>query len=296
MGTNNHLSIDAPDDHPSQSTGMREGKGRKRKGDGARTPKMRVKLFGGLNVIVAGEVIPDEAWKKNKSKLFFAHVVTNYGKAVNRERIIECLWPDLDHSRAVDNVYVTWCQVRRTLERAGSSSDYVSASNCMYRINTDLVESDVYEFDVLTRKMLFNNLNDKSLAQHIARMEQIYAGDLLSGTTCDPYLARMRRRYRDTYIDVLTFASQRALVHGDNAGALWFARKALNMENRREDVYQTLMRAQAAAGQRIPAMETFFMCKSYLDEELGVPLSRRTIELYERLLNDEEQEGGALGI
>jgi len=223
-------------------------------------------------------------------------VVTNYGKAVNRERIIECLWPDLDHSRAVDNVYVTWCQVRRTLERAGSSSDYVSASNCMYRINTDLVESDVYEFDVLTRKMLFNNLNDKSLAQHIARMEQIYAGDLLSGTTCDPYLARMRRRYRDTYIDVLTFASQRALVHGDNAGALWFARKALNMENRREDVYQTLMRAQAAAGQRIPAMETFFMCKSYLDEELGVPLSRRTIELYERLLNDEEQEGGALGI
>ena len=288
MGTTMQMSIDASDDQPSRSSGKQCGGRRKCSQEGARPPKMRVKLFGGLNVIVGGEVIPDGAWQKNKSKLFFAHVVTNYGKAVNRERIIECLWPDLDHSRAVDNVYVTWCQVRRTLERAVESSDYVSAGKSMYRINTDLVESDVYEFDVLTRKMLFNNLNDRSMAQHIARMEQIYTGELLSGTPCDPYLMRMRNRYRDTYIDVLIFASQRELVQGDNASALWFARKALNLENRREDVYQTLMRAQAAAGQRIPAMETFFMCKSYLDDELGVPLSRRTIELYERLLNDEE--------
>lgn len=288
MGTKERTSADGSGSPADRPTGKPAKEPREDARDEERIPKMRVKLFGGLNITVAGEVIPDAAWKKNKSKLFFAHVVTSNGRAVNREHIIECLWPDLDHMRAVDNVYVTWSQIRRMLERTVSSSAYVSSSKSMYRINADLVESDVYEFDVLTRKMLFNNLSDTSMAQHITRMEQIYTGELLSGMTCDPYLLRLRNRYRDTYIDVLIFASQRTLGHGDHASALWFARKALNMENRREDVYQTLMQAQAAAGQRIPAMETFFACKSYLDDELGVPLSRKTIELYERLLNDEE--------
>ncbi|MGI6220954.1 MAG: AfsR/SARP family transcriptional regulator [Coriobacteriales bacterium] len=288
MGTKTQRPIDAPENRESRQLGACDDAEAAKCQDGAKIPKMRVKLFGGLNITVAGEVIPDAAWKKSKSKLFFAHVVTSYGRAVNREHIIECLWPDLDQKRAIDNVYVAWSQIRRTFEKAGVSSAYVSSNKCMYRINTDLVESDVYEFDVLTRKMLFNNLSDKSMAQHIARMEQIYAGELLSGMSCDPFLTRLRNRYRDTYIDMLAAASQRTLAHGDHASALWFARKALNMENRREDVYQTLMLAQEAAGQRIPAMETFFMCKSYLDEELGVPLSRKTIEIYERLLNDDE--------
>lgn len=252
-----------------------------------RIPKMRVKMFGGLRVSVAGVEIPESAWSKNKAKLFFAHVVSRFGREVSREMLIESLWPNMDRARAVDNVYVTWSIVRRVVEDESGALPYLTASKSMYRINTDLVESDIYEFDVLARKMLFNALDQKSLSQQFTRMEQIYSGDLLAGLKCDPYLERLRRRYRDTYVDVLIAAANRLLGEGETPGALWFARKALNVETKREDVYQTLMLAQCAAGQRTSAMETYFMCKDALDAALGIPLSRKTVEIYERLLKGE---------
>ena len=54
------------------------------------------------------------------------------------------------------------------------------------------------------------------------------------------------------------------------------------------------MRAQTAAGQRSSAMETFFQCRRYLNESLGIDLSQRTSALYQRLLDDEAPVGEQL--
>lgn len=252
---------------------------------GAGYPEMEVNLFGGLRVRIEGEEVPDYAWSKNKAKLLFAYLVTRSGREIGRDALLDSLWPGMDHRRALNNLYVVWSAMRKALRNSSGECPYVIARGELYRIDSSRVWSDVAEFDELTKKMLFESHTQDEVEQLYLRIDQLYSGDFLAGVKCDQYLLRMRERYRDTYIDALLMASRKLLEIGNAPGALWFARKAFEMESAREDVYQTLMLAQIEAGQRTSAMETFFVCKKYLDQELGLPLSKKTLELYQRLLD-----------
>ncbi len=249
-------------------------------------PHMSVNLFGGLTVCIGEEKVPDSCWKKNKSKMMLAYLVTKFGHEVGRQELLHELWPDMDEERAIDSMYVVWASLKKALSVNGEAP-YLVNNGLTYKIDNSLVSSDVQEFDNLTREILFEDVDEKRLLEVFLQLERIYCGDILSGIQCGPNLERTRKRYRDTYVDVLTAASNSMVESGNCAGALWFARKAFEVDSEREDVYQALIRAQGAAGQRSAAIQTYFMCKEFLDKELGMPLSRRTISLYEDLLNDD---------
>ncbi len=254
--------------------------------NGKRIPRMRVCLFGGLRVYIDGERVPDACWTKGKSKTMLAHLVTKFGREVSRDFLLTVLWPEMEVRKAIDNFYVVWSALRRALRNQLGSSPYIRSSGTLYSIDSDLVESDVQEFDILVREVLFGRHNEQGLEEIFVRMDEVYIGDLLAGLKCDSVLLRLRSRYRDTYVDAL-LSGTRAMMEMDNgAAALWFARKAISLDSHREDVYQTLMLAQAFNGQRTAAMNTFFLCKEHLDKELGIEVSRRTSDIYERLLQD----------
>ncbi|MGI6216167.1 MAG: AfsR/SARP family transcriptional regulator [Coriobacteriales bacterium] len=256
---------------------------------GAEIPKMRVCVFGGLCVYLGEEQLPDGVWSKSKSKLMFAHLVTRFGREVSREVLMSCLWPDMDRKRALDNFYVTWAALRKTLKRGGSAS-YVIGHDSLYKIDSNLVESDIQDFDRITKEVLFKKCDRNRLDEMIVQLDTLYCGDILAGAQCDSYLERLRRRYKATFVDVLLLAADSMLKRGNTAGALWYSRRAFEVDSRREDVYQMLMISQGCSGQRSAAMETFFICKEYLDDELGISLSRKTLDIYDHLLNDDWPE------
>lgn len=251
-----------------------------------RRENMYVQLFGGLSVYVDGKRLRDEKWTKKKSKLLFAHLVLRFGRTLSRDALISYLWPQSLDRRAVDNLYVNWAAVKRAVTPRGDTRPFVINSGMLYSINSDLVTSDVEEFDALARRMLFGEVGVQEVREICLEMDRLYIDDLLSGIKCDPQLESMRKRYRDTYIDVLVMAAEIMLAAGDVMASLWFARKALSLETRREDVYQTLMRSQGMSGQRTAVMQTFSDCKRNLLLELGVKPSKKTIDLYNQLMRE----------
>ena len=54
------------------------------------------------------------------------------------------------------------------------------------------------------------------------------------------------------------------------------------------DTYTTLMEAQIAAGQRTAALDTYFACRRYLADELGIDPSAHTVRLYRDIIEAEE--------
>ena len=80
----------------------------------------------------------------------------------------------------------------------------------------------------------------------------------------------------------------RLVEAGEVRGGLWFAREALKHDRSREDAYTALMEAQIAAGQRTAALETYFACRRYLTNELGIDPSLRTVQLYRDIIEAEE--------
>ena len=71
--------------------------------------------------------------------------------------------------------------------------------------------------------------------------------------------------------------------------ALWFARKAMEEDQTREDVYRVLMKAQIASGQRCPAIKTYLSCRDYLQSSLGLDPSIETRELYNALVTTDPE-------
>ena len=132
---------------------------------------------------------------------------------------------------------------------------------------------------------MFDEPNARAWMAIFERMEEEFSCDLLPSETENRYIEAMRVKYRARRIDAYVRAAMRLTDAGEPAAALWFANAALEAQPGREDVYFALMRAQAANGQRVQAMETYHACGAYLSEHLGIDASERMTDFYANLLD-----------
>ncbi|MGN0073375.1 MAG: BTAD domain-containing putative transcriptional regulator [Coriobacteriales bacterium] len=265
------------------STALPKKPASKRKSSGKsaaeRVPIVNVSLFGGLEVIIGERYIPETKWSHRALQLF-SILILYQGRDVSRETIFAQLWPQLPRKRALDNFYNAWSRIQALL----GEGPYLSRRGEFCCINSRFVHSDVAEFDQLSRRLLTERDETSTLLDIYARMEAIYRGGLLPSEQGNEFIDVQRERYRAMYVDSMITASQRSLEIKDSRLALWFARKAIEEDQRREDVYVALVKAQVAAGQRCSAIRTFFQCQSFLRDELGLDPSMELQGLYRQLI------------
>ena len=245
-------------------------------------PVATVSLFGGLEVVVGEKFVPQDRWTKRSLQLF-AILVMNHGKDVSRDVIFNQMWPDLSRSRALDNFYTAWSRMQALL----GEGPYLARRGEFCSINTRYVVSDVAEFEQLSRRILLESDDSATLLDIYARMEVIYRGGLLPSERDNAFIAEQRRRFRAMFVDAMLSGAIKSLQSGDSRVALWFARKAIDEDKEREDVYMTLIKAQMAAGQRCSAIRTYFQCKKFLRDELGLDPSAQTQALYDQLIDSD---------
>lgn len=244
------------------------------------TDIMHVRLFGCFEVTVGERLIRDADFRK-KSRLLLTLLVTNQGRDMSRDTLLEALWPESARLRALDSFYTVWSN----LVAAIGDGPYLERIGDFCRVNTRYVVSDVGEFEQLCRQLLVSHPQPRELLDIYARLESLYHGDLLPSEVGNKLVDAQRERYKALFADSMVAASSCALDVGDARLALWFARKGLDADNHREDTYYALMGAQIAAGQRCSAIRTYFECRKFLDDELGLDPSFETKELYERLIS-----------
>ena len=254
--------------------------------DSPTAPLLRVRLFGNLEIDLAGKPLLRSVLHRGLSKTMLCLLVLNQGKGLPRETMIDWLWPERDNEKAVSGFYNLWSRVCTALPFENGTSPYFKNDERLLRINPKLVSSDIADFEQLSRAVLFEQGTlDERLAA-IDRIEQLYANDILSGSAVHPRIVAAQHRYRDILIDVLLSASSLHLQSANNAMALWYARRALDTDPSREDIYRALMHTQDACGQRTQAIGTYHECRCFLDEELGLLPSNQTTALYQSLILD----------
>ena len=244
-----------------------------------RVPVVNVSLFGGLDVVVGERYIPENKWSRRGLQLF-AILVLYQGRDVSRDTIFSQLWPELPRKRALDNFYNAWSRVQALL----GEGPYLSRRGEFCCINSRFVQSDVAEFDQLARRLLTERDEAGTLLDIYARMEAIYRGGLLPGEQGNEFIDGQRVRFRSVFVDSMITAAHRSLEAGDARMALWFARKAIDEDSRREDVYTALIQAQIGAGQRCSAIRTYFQLRAYLRDELGLDPCAEVQMLYNQLI------------
>ncbi|MDO8986637.1 MAG: BTAD domain-containing putative transcriptional regulator [Coriobacteriia bacterium] len=254
-----------------------------------RAPSCQVRLFGGLEVRVGDRSVRERDWKKRKARLLFALMVLERGRDLPREQVCDQLWPNLDADRAKNNFYVIWSIMKCALLPGGTKGaplPYADNTGGLCRIDVERVDSDVEQFSrTISSARAAENAGELTAAVGFYRSAMdIYRGELLPGDIYDDCFALARDRYRLEFCDAMRRAVSCAERIADPAEALDFARRGLDADPLSEDLYQAVMRSHIDAGQRSAAIETYFVCRQKLCDDLGLDPSSETMKLYEHIL------------
>ncbi|MNJ44044.1 Transcriptional regulatory protein YpdB [compost metagenome] len=81
----------------------------------SRAPGMTVRCFGSFQTTNrVGEIVK---WPTKKTEEMFACFIVKEGQTVNKWTIADMLWPEMDSSRAIHNVYNTIYRLKKTFEK-----------------------------------------------------------------------------------------------------------------------------------------------------------------------------------
>lgn len=256
--------------------------------DAPREPLLTVKLFGGVEVCLGELPVDPEKLRRQKVKTLLALLVMNRGRELSRDRLLSMMWPDSDPESSCKNFYTIWSLLRAALTLPDGSCPYLIRQQNVCRLNASLFRSDVAEFDEVCRALMFADLGTDGWARLATQVDERFSDDLMPGEQGTAAIERMRAECRMRLVDALVAAAKRLGESGHVQESLWFARAALRRDESREDAYTVLMRAQVAAGQRAAALDTYFNCRRYLVDGLGIDPSLETMAVYRGIIETEE--------
>ncbi len=257
-------------------------------------PLCHVRLFGGLELSIGGRAVRERDWRKRKARLLFAMLAIRRGQDVPRDQLFEYLWPDMDAERAKNNLYVVWSTMKAALvgeADKGAPCPYIESAGGVCKTVREAVRTDVDEFEnlILVAREAEAAGQPSTALRAYERIADLYRGDLLPGDVYDDWFATLRDHYRSSFVDAMLRATALLMTADDPGNALIYARRAIQCDPFREDLFQAALRCQIAAGQRSSAIDTYFQCRDNLAEELGLDPSVETRALYDQILAMEDR-------
>ena len=252
-----------------------------------RVVPLSLRLFGNLEVRIEGRPVKNKQLARSKIRRLLAYLALNQQRLVQRDSLFEYLWPFLDFEKAQNNLYTSWGLLSKAFgyQRA-RECPYLERHGEVYQLNQEFVTIDTEQFETLARNILLSHSDADCQMQNLLELEVLYRDVLVADIPTDSFLNARMVGYRSLMVDILLFVARQQRLAGEIDKALFCARAAYDLDESREDVYWDLMNTQYEAGQRTTAMQTYFSCKQYLANELGILPSKRTTALYQELLLD----------
>jgi DNA-binding SARP family transcriptional activator len=211
------------------------------------------------------------------------------GEALNRDRILEDLWPDADPQSARASLKQVLSWLRKVIEpfvRSRATSRYITVSDDIYcfdpQHNTSRV--DIFEFEALVRPVLGDFEDHDVLTLPPGLLEALNGWKpLLPDDAYESWTLEAREKLLNLYVLACLYTARALLGMDRLVDAEFWAAKAIATAPWLEEAYQALMRAQARQGNRTLALKTYANAVAALQRELNVGPSALTQWLAQRL-------------
>jgi LuxR family maltose regulon positive regulatory protein len=176
---------------------------------------LRIETLGAFRVFVGGKEVPPEAWKRRRALEIFAYLVSQRGRAVPRDRLIDMYWPESDADAAHDSLRVSITAIRKAV------GDVVKYEANSYRFAApQAADIDFERFDgYIERAHQADGQGDmeEAVRQYEAATD-LYHGDFLEGLHEGGWQWHERDRLRAACLDALRWIAQARRSSGDLAG------------------------------------------------------------------------------
>src|SRR5256885_10498543 len=217
-----------------------------------------LELLGTLSL--RNETRPVPVTAQQKRSLGLLAVLALAGRqGLQRERIEAYLWPERSSPKAQHSLEQTVYAVRHAL-----GSDFILSTGRELRLNPDLVQVDVWEFDEAIR------------AHQWAAATDYYKGSLLDGfhfaenRDLESWIDANRTRLRHEYRTAVEFLANIAAEAGDHSQSVTWWRRLVSSDPISPDATKKLMRALGAAGDRAGAVTQARLYQQLVRQELQI--------------------------
>jgi DNA-binding SARP family transcriptional activator len=254
--------------------------------------RLSVRTLGAFRVWRGREEISPTEWRREKARQLFLLFLTYRHRMLDREQIVELLWPGLDAETALRDFKVALSTLFKVLEPErgrGAPSAFVARDGTLYGLRPEAdLWLDADEFEALVREAdaLFEGEADAALDRY-RRALALYKGEYLQEYPYEDWTIEERERLLTLYLRTAERLATALLERGEWKEAITVADSILARDDCWEQAYRTMMRAYARLGNRAQVHRVYRRCVESLREELAVEPSPLTTELYEALLESD---------
>lgn len=259
-------------------------------------PDLNIRLLGKFRVFLGNKEIPVDRWKSSKALMIFKYLASKRSKGfIHRDVLIELLWPEEDYQKTNKRFNVAISYLRRLLEpqlQPRRPSSYIIRQKDAFRLDTG--NGGKVDVEAFLREVKCGDTSEKTDPEesfkHYLNAEACYKGPFLDE---DPYIdwcIKERETLNEKYLYVLSKIIRFYDHKKDFSKGIKYANQYLAVDHYAEDIYRRLMRFYYLTGNTSNVKKTFEKCEINIVEDLECPLSRETLDLYNRLIQNLTQD------
>ena len=207
------------------------------------------------------------------------------GHGATLQQALLAMYPDSSGDRARNTFKQAILTARRALRQGGPAGHIVLRSDGVYMLDPELVTVDLWEFEAAERALRAAEDPHARMAA-LTRMAGTYGGTLLDGEESWEWthaIEEQRETLRGRAAEALQELAVRRQEAGETAAAIAAVEQAITAAPDAEELYQLMMRLQAAHGALARVHSTLRLWELRCSD-LGVDVSEDTYALTEALL------------
>ena len=191
-------------------------------------------------------------------------------RPVREQEIADALWPDAEGDAARQALAVTLHRLRRLLRHDAAVHRH---EGCL-ELDARQVWSDVAALDASLQRA--RPASPDVRARLVDESLQLYRGPLLAGDEDEPWTTAPRDRLRARLARELQEVARAFESSGDTDRAASCYLKALDIDDRAEDIYRRLIALYQRLGRRAEALGLYQRCQTTLRDTVGIAPSPET--------------------
>ncbi|MDQ5825215.1 MAG: tetratricopeptide repeat protein [Chloroflexota bacterium] len=262
--------------------------------------QLRVHLLGTF-CVYRGEVeVEPRDWQRDKARQLFQLLLTQRGRWLQRDEVVERLWPNLSPEAALRDFKVALNALNKAIEPVHTPETpfaYIVRDGVSYRIRPEAdlwLDTDEFERCCLSGLRLAETGATAEAVTYLRTALELYAGNYLPDALYEDWASAERDRLLSLFLRAADKLTGILVESGHDDEALEICARILSYDPCWEHAYRWMMLAYAHRGERTLALRAYQRCRTTMTSELGIEPALATTALYNRILQAEDLSVTAL--
>jgi len=250
--------------------------------------QLRVQVLGAFRIWRGTQEVAPRVWQREKARHLFQLLLLERGRLLEREVIVDKLWPHLSPSAATRDFKVALNALNKAIEPnrpPDAPYAFVLREGTTYGIRPHAdIWVDAVEFERLAVKGLQSA--EHAPQEALAALQdavQLYGDDYLPEGVYEDWTTTERERLLTLYLRAAETLSLILLEQKQYDEVIDACQRILARDRCWERAYRILMRAYTERGNRAQALRVYEQCVEALHDELTVPPSSETTTLFRQI-------------